>query len=89
MEVRKYIAVNVPKGWKPYFDELMDREEVVRQMEMDGFKPTYSGLGCWIIYRYLMDYTDFRFEHFNLDLHKGAVRVADRKRRMIAEVYFK
>ncbi len=48
----------------------------------------HSSLRCWIIYRYLMDNMDFRFEHFNLDVHKGIVRVTD-KRRMIADVYFR
>lgn len=30
-----------------------------------------------------------RFEHFNLDVEKGIVRVLDRKQRIIADVYFR
>jgi len=61
---RRYIAVNVPKIWKPWLDEALAKPEIGRTLERRGFTRSHSGLGSWIIYRFLAENTSFRFEYW-------------------------
>jgi len=84
---KEYIGINCPKKWKSYFEELLQRAEIQKQLEIDHFTKTHSGLGSWIIYQFLIEKTDFRFDHFNLD--EQGVKIVDRKLNIIVQVYFK
>jgi len=82
---RSYIAVNVPREWGQYFEELLERPDIKAQLELDHYRKTYSGLGVWIIRKFLIENTKYRFKHINtLDNH---ITIQDRKLRRIIDVY--
>lgn len=62
---KKYIGINAPKKWKPYFDELLAKPEIMKKLELRHFRETDSGLGCLIIHEFLVDNTTFHYEHYN------------------------
>ena len=53
---KPYLDVNVPRAWETYFEELLERPEIKTQVKEEGFSLTYSGLGVWIIHRFLLDH---------------------------------
>lgn len=62
---RKYIDVNIKKEWEPYLKEALEQPEVQKALAKANRKMLPSSLGVWIIERWLIDNTSFRFEHFN------------------------
>ncbi len=84
---RDYVTVNIPIEWKPYIEKLLENQEIKKRLEMMRFTETPSGLGKLIIFDYLIEHTDFRFESFNFD--ENGVKIQDRKLNIIAQIYFK
>ena len=62
---RPYIGVNVPRKWEPYLNELLTDPEIGKQLVLNKYTKTHSGLGTWIIRKYLIENTSFRFQHLN------------------------
>ena len=85
MGKRQYIDVNAPKQWEPYFRELLEKVEVQKQLEINDFTKTYSGLGRFIIWEFLLANTSLRFEHINVK--ENHVTLLDRRVRRVVDVY--
>lgn len=84
---RKYMDVNVPRQWEPYFKEELAKPEIQKSLELSNQSVTYSGLGVWIIWSYLVEKTSFRFQHLNVkDNH---ITIIDNKLRRIIDIYIK
>lgn len=84
-EDRGYLAVNIPKKLKRYFDELLETPAIQKQLELARFRKTPSGLGCWIISNFLIDNTSYRFQHLNTN--KNRITLKDQKTGRISDVY--
>lgn len=82
---RNYIDVNVPRAWEPYFKELLEKPEVQKELELNGFSKTNSGLGIWIIRRFLVDSTSFHLQHFNT--YGDRITIVDNKIRRMVDVH--
>jgi hypothetical protein len=82
---KKYIDVNVPKQWEPYLQEALEKLEIQKQLEINDFTQTYSGLGSWIIREFLLDKTSFRFEHINTK--EDHITILDKRIRRVVDVY--
>lgn len=74
---RAYIDVNVPRGWEPYLNEALELPEVQKALEIASRDSKPSSLGVWIIEQWLIDKTNFRFEHFNT--YEDHVTIKDKK----------
>ena len=84
-EKRDYIAVNVPRYWEPYLNELLELPEVQKGLKLNHFRTKYSGLGAWIIYQFLIQHTSFRFKHFNT--YEDHATIEDKKLRLFVDIY--
>ena len=82
---RGYVAVNVPNQWEPYLKELLAKPEIQKNLELSNQTKTYSGLGAWIIWRFLVDNTSFRFEHFNTK--EDHITIIDNQIRRTIDIY--
>lgn len=90
-KTRPYIAVNVPREWEQYLKELLDKPQVQKELAFSKFSKTYSGLGCWIIRKHLLEETRLRdeqtlprLEQINCD--ENGVKVWDRELRKLVEI---
>ena len=63
-EKKRYIDVNVPREWEQYLTEALKKPEIQKQLKMNHFTKSYSGLGSWIIREFLIAHTGFHFQHF-------------------------
>ena len=82
---RKYIDVNLPQQWGPYLKEALTKPEVQKNLELANQTKTYSGLGAWIIWSYLVDNTSFRFQHLNTK--ENHITIIDNKLRRTIDIY--
>ena len=64
-KTRPYISVNVPREWEPFLNEALEFPEVLKGLEVSQRDRLPSSLGVWIIEQWLIENTQFRFEHFN------------------------
>lgn len=62
---RGYVSVNVPKDRETYLEEALEFPEIQKELELANRDRKASSLGVWIIDRWLIENTSFRFEHFN------------------------
>ena len=62
---RPYISVNVPREWEKHLNDALETPEVLKGLELSGKDRKASSLGVWIIEQWLINHTQFRFEHFN------------------------
>lgn len=88
MESKKkpYVDVNVPRAWQSWFEELLERADIKAQVKADGFTLTYSGLGVWIIHRFLLDAVpSYRYQRLNTMGNR--ISIFDLKIRRIADIY--
>lgn len=83
---RQYLDVNVPRSLEPYFEELLERPEIKAQVKGEGFTLTYSGLGMWIIHRFLLDNVPaYRFQRINTTGNR--ISIYDQKLKRLADIY--
>jgi len=82
---RPYIDVNVPRDREQYFNNLLEKVEIQRNLEIDHYSKTPSGLGKWIIDQYLIKHTFFRFKHVNI--YEDHVRIYDKKLRSYIDIW--
>jgi hypothetical protein len=89
MEKKKqYLDVNVPRSWESFFEELLEKPEIKAQVKGEGFTLTYSGLGVWIIHKFLLDHVPtYRFQRVNTIGNR--ISIFDLKLRRIADIYVK
>lgn len=86
-KTREYIDVNLPRRLEPYLQELLTSKEIQAELELANLSSTPSGIGNWIIRKYLIDKTSYRFEHINVkDNH---ITIKDRKLSRIVDVWIK
>jgi len=87
-EKKRYIDVNIPREWGPYLTEALEKPEIKKQLEMNRFTKSYSGLGSWIIHEFLIAHTGFRFQHFKTYLNPiPRVAIVDNKIRRLINLY--
>jgi hypothetical protein len=86
-EPRPYIGVNLPREWEPWLDELLNDPALRAELEANKYSQTYSGVGVWIIRKFLLEHTDFRFKHINSK--EDHITLLDNLQRRIIDVYVK
>ena len=85
---KPYLDVNVPRAWEAHFEELLERPEIKMQVKEEGFSLTYSGLGVWIIHRFLLDHVpSYRYQRVNTTGNR--IAFYDRKLRRLIDIYVK
>jgi len=85
---KPYLDVNVPRAWETYFEELLERPEIKTQVKEEGFTLTYSGLGVWIIHRFLLEHVrSYRFQRINTVGNR--IAFYDKKTRHLIDIYIK
>jgi len=85
---KPYIDVNVPRKWAIHFEELLEKPEIKAQVKEEGFTLTYSGLGVWIIHRFLLDHVpNYRYQRINTTGNR--IAFYDRKLRYLIDIYVK
>lgn len=83
---KQYLDVNVPRAWEPFFEELLEKPEIKAQVKGENFTLTYSGLGVWIIHKFLLDNVPtYRFQRVNTIGNR--ISIYDKKTRRIADIY--
>ncbi|MEM2972079.1 MAG: hypothetical protein QW270_06645 [Candidatus Bathyarchaeia archaeon] len=83
---KQYLDVNVPRSWEIFFEELLERPEIKVQVKGEGFRLTYSGLGVWIIHKFLLDHVPaYRFQRINTMGNR--ISIFDLKIRRLADIY--
>lgn len=89
MEKKKqYLDVNVPRSFERFFEELLEKPEIKAQVKGEKFTLTYSGLGVWIIHKFLLDNVpSYRFQRVNTIGNR--ISIFDLKIRRIADIYVK
>lgn len=80
-KISKHATVRIPKNMLSAIEEFLETEEAKKS----GFLYITDVVTAAV--REFMN--SKRFEHFNLDVDKGIVRVLDRKLGIIADVYFR
>ena len=80
-----YVDVNVPRELEPYLKEALENPEIQKELEIGRFRKTYSGLGTWIIQRFLVERTSFHFQHFKT--YNGRAAIVDNKLRRLINIY--
>lgn len=82
---KRYIDVNLPREWQLYLDEALKKPEIKKELEIGNFSKTYSGLGAWVIRRFLVDNTSFRMQYFNT--YEDHATIIDNRIRRIIDLY--
>lgn len=83
---KQYLDVNVPRSWQSFFEELLEKPEIKAQVKGEGFTLTYSGLGVWIIHKFLIDNVpSYRFQRVNTMGNR--ISLFDLKFRRLADIY--
>jgi hypothetical protein len=82
---RSYIAVNVPNAWEQYLLELLAEPNIQKNLELGGQTNTYSGLGAWIIWEFLVNNTSMRFQHLNTK--ENHITIIDNQIRRTVDIY--
>ena len=82
---KRYIDVNVPRELEPYLKEALEKPEVQKELEIGRFTKTYSGLGVWLIHRFLVDKTSFRLQHFKT--YNSRATIVDNRLRRLIDIY--
>lgn len=83
---KQYLDVNVPRAWESFFEELLERPEIKAQVKGEGFTLTYSGLGVWIIHKFLLEHVPaYRFQRVNTMGKR--ISIFDLKIRRLADIY--
>lgn len=80
-KISKHATVRIPKNMLSAIEEFLETEEAKKS----GFLHITDVVTAAV--REFMN--NRRFEHFNLDINKGIVRILDRKLGIIADVYFR
>ena len=82
---RQYIAVNLPREYEPFLNELLEKQEILKRLEINHSSQSHSGLGKWIIEQYLIENTRFRFKHINT--REKRITIYDKKLKRYIDLY--